>query len=229
MFSETTALKLSDQSKKFSPKQRVAIEYIALNPSSTRKEVASHVGVTDVTVYDWQKDPYFVEAVYETYMTAFGFKLPAVLEAMIREALSGNVQAGRLVLEHSGKLVKNVHVQVDSPFEKFLKAEVGGEYEDAEIVEAEYELDKLPARDKSNDKPYKRKITEKKKLKRAVSKQQKKAKALKARRERYALRVRAEKVGMKPLPPGRLSKGKRSIWIKKLKKLEATSSSASSS
>ena len=30
-----------------------------------------------------------------------------------------------------------------------------------------------------------------------------KAKELKARRERYALRVRAEKVGMKPLPPGR--------------------------
>jgi transposase-like protein len=57
------ALQSSNQSKSFSPKQRVAIEFIALNPSSTRKEVASHVGVTDTTVYDWQKDPYFVEAV----------------------------------------------------------------------------------------------------------------------------------------------------------------------
>ena len=222
MFSETTALKLSDQSKKFSPKQRVAIEYIALNPSSTRKEVASHVGVTDVTVYDWQKDPYFVEAVYETYMTAFGFKLPAVLEAMIREALSGNVQAGRLVLEHSGKLVKNVHVQVDSPFEKFLKAEVGGEYEDAEIIEAEYELDKLPERNSVNDTPHKRVRTEKKKLKRVLSKERKKAKELKARRERYALRERARKVGLEPLPPGRLSKGKREVWLNKLKNLEAS-------
>ena len=160
---------------------------------------------------------------------ALGFQLPAVLQAMVREAIAGNVQAGRLVLEHSGKLVKNVHVQVDSPFEKFLKAEVGGEYEDAEIIEAEYELDKLPERNSVNDTPHKRVRTEKKKLKRVLSKERKKAKELKARRERYALRVRAKKVGMKPLPPGRLSKGKRSIWIKKLKKLEATSSSVSSS
>ena len=29
---------------------------------------------------------------------------------MIREAVEGNVQAGRLVLEHSGKLVKNINV-----------------------------------------------------------------------------------------------------------------------
>jgi len=218
-----------DESKSFSPKQRIAIEFIALNPGSTRKEVASHVGVTDITIYDWQKNPHFVDAVYETYMTKFGFQLPSVLEAMIREALAGNVQAGRLVLEHSGKLVKNVHVQVDSPFEKFLKAEVGGEYEDAEIIEAEYELDKLPERNSVNDTPHKRVRTEKKKLKRVISKERKKAKELKARRERYALRVRAEKVGMKPLPPGRLSKGKRSVWINKLNKLEATSSSASSS
>ena len=229
MFNETTALQSSKQSKTFSPKQRIAIDYIALNPAATRVEIASHVGVAPNTVYDWQREPYFVDAVYETYMTSFGFQLPSVLEAMIREALTGNVQAGRLVLEHSGKLVKNVHIQVDSPFEKFLKAEVGGKYEDAEIIEAEYELDKLPVRDESNNKPYKRKRTEKKKLKRVLSKERKKANELKARRERYALRERAKKVGLKPLPPGRLSKGKRSVWIEELKKLEATSSSASSS
>ena len=229
MFSETTALKLSDQSKKFSPKQRIAIEFIAMNPAATKKEIASHVGVVTETIYDWQKEPYFVEAVYERYMMALGFQLPAVLQAMVREAIAGNVQAGRLILEHSGKLVKNVHVQVDSPFEKFLKAEVGGEYEDAEIIEAEYELNKLPERNSVNDTPHKRVKTEKKKLKRVLSKERKKAKELKARRERYALRVRAEKVGLKPLPPGRLSKGKREVWLKKLEKLEATSSSVSSS
>ena len=229
MFTETTALKLSDQSKSFSPKQRIAIEFIALNPGSTRKEIASHVGVTDITIYDWQKNPHFVDAVYETYMTKFGFQLPSVLEAMIREALAGNVQAGRLVLEHSGKLVKNVHVQVDSPFEKFLKAETDVEYEDAEIIEAEYDLDKLPERNSVNDKPHKRVRTEKKKLRRSISKQRKKANQLKTRRERYAIRVRAEKVGLKPLPVGRLSKGKREAWLKKLKKREATSSYVSSS
>ncbi len=222
MFSETTALKLGDQSKRFSPKQKIAIEFIAMNPAATKKEIADHVGVDPVTIYDWQREPNFVDSVYERYMLAFGFELPAVLQAMVREAVAGNVQAGRLILEHSGKLVKNVHVQVDSPFEKFLKAEVGGEYEDSEIIEAEYELDKLPIRDESNNKPNKRKKTEKKKLKRAVSKQRKKAKELKQRRERYALRVRAEKVGLEPLPPGRLSKGKREVWLNKLKSLEAS-------
>ena len=223
------AIQPRDESKSFSPKQRVAIEYIAMNPGSTRKEIASHVGVTDITIYDWQKNPHFVDAVYETYMTKFGFQLPSVLEAMIREALAGNVQAGRLVLEHSGKLVKNVHIQVDSPFEKFLKAETDVEYEDAEIIEAEYDLDKLPERNTENDKPEKRKVKEKKKIKRAVSKQRKKILQAKARRERYALRVRAKKVGLKPLPIGRLSKGKRQVWIEKLKKLEVTSSVSSSS
>ena len=222
MFSDTTTLQSSNQSKKFSPKQRIAIEFIAMNPAATKKEIASHVGVVTETIYDWQKEPHFVDAVYERYMMALGFQLPAVLQAMVREAIAGNVQAGRLILEHSGKLVKNVHVQVDSPFEKFLKAEVGGEYEDSEIIEAEYELDKLPIRDESNNKPNKRKKTEKKKLKRAVSKQRKKAKELKQRRERYALRVRAEKVGLEPLPPGRLSKGKREVWLNKLKSLEAS-------
>ena len=215
-------LQPSNQSKTFSPKQRIAIDYIALNPAATRVEIASHVGVTPTTVYDWQREPYFVDAVYETYMTAFGFQLPSVLEAMIREALTGNVQAGRLVLEHSGKLVKNVHVQVDSPFEKFLKAETEVEFEDAEVIEAEYDLDKLPERNTENDNPHKRKNEEKQKLNLSVARQKKKSKQLKSRRENYKLIKRAEKVGLKLLPPGRWSKGKREAWLNKLKKLEAS-------
>jgi len=222
MFNETTALQSSKQSKTFSPKQRIAIDYIALNPAATRVEIASHVGVAPNTVYDWQREPYFVDAVYETYMTSFGFQLPSVLEAMIREALTGNVQAGRLVLEHSGKLVKNVHVQVDSPFEKFLKAETEVEFEGAEVIEAEYDLDKLPERDKSNDEPNKRVKKEKQNLKLSVAQQKKKARQLKSRRENYRLIKRAEKVGLELLPPGRWSKGKREAWLNKLKKLEAS-------
>ena len=216
------AIQPRDESKSFSPKQRVAIEYIAMNPGSTRKEIASHVGVTDITIYDWQKNPHFVDAVYETYMTKFGFQLPSVLEAMIREALTGNVQAGRLVLEHSGKLVKNVHVQVDSPFEKFLKSETEVEFDEVEVIEAEYDLDKLPERDKSNDTPHKRVKKEKQKLKLSVAQHKKKTKQLKTRRDNYKLKKRAEKVGLKLLPPGRWSKGKREAWLNKLKKLEGS-------
>ena len=70
----------------------------------------------------------------------------------------GNVQAGRLVLEHSGKLVKNINVTVDSPFEKFLKAE---QIDDAEIIDADSEevsniIETLPERDPVNDKPKKK-------------------------------------------------------------------------
>ena len=39
-------------------------------------------------------------------MVTFGSRLPTVLNSMVREAEAGNVQAGRLVLEHSGKLIK---------------------------------------------------------------------------------------------------------------------------
>ena len=123
-------------------------------------------------------------------------------------------------MEHSGKLVKNVHVQVDSPFEKFLKAETEVEFDDAEVIEAEYDLDKLPKRDKSNDTPHKRVKKEKQKLKLSVAQHKKKTKQLKTRRDNYKLKKRAEKVGLKLLPPGRWSKGKREAWLNKLKKLE---------
>jgi len=225
MINKSVALQPGSESKSFSPKQRIAIEFIALNPSATKKEIANHVGVTDVTIWDWQKNPNFVDAVYETYMTKFGSQLPLVLESMIREAVSGNVQAGRLVLEHSGKLVKNVHVQVDSPFEKFLKSEV--EFDEVEVIDAEeINFKELPERNPENDFPEKRKKKEKKNLQQAISKSKKKAKQLKARKERYQLLKRAKEVGLKPLPPGRWSKGKKEDWLNKLKKLESTSSSS---
>ena len=228
MLNKSVALQPSSESKSFSPKQRIAIEFIALNPSATKKEIASHVGVTDVTIWDWQKNPHFVDAVYDTYMTKFGSQLPLVLESMIREAVSGNVQAGRLVLEHSGKLVKNVHVQVDSPFEKFLKSEV--EFDEVEVIDAEeINFKELPERNPENDFPEKRKKKEKKNLQQAISKSKKKAKQLNARKERYQLLKRAKDVGLKPLPPGRWSKGKKEAWLNKLKKLESTSSSSDSS
>ena len=113
-----------------------AIELFALNPSITIKEVASEVGVSDVCVAKWRQDPIFIDKIYERYMTEFGSQLPSVINAMVREAKHGNVQAARLVLEHSGKLVKNVNITIDSPFEKFLKAEkTEVEYVDADIEE----------------------------------------------------------------------------------------------
>ena len=86
-------------------KKESAIELYAFNPEITRDEVAKRLGVSVFTVDSWRRNPNFMEAIYDRYMLEFGGEIPAVLAAMVREARSGNVQAGRLVLEHSGKLV----------------------------------------------------------------------------------------------------------------------------
>ena len=94
---------------KRNPNKLAAIDIFALQPSITTKEVAKKLNISHHTISNWRKDPNFIDACYERYMLIFGSQLPSVLNAMIREAKEGNVQAGRLVLEHSGKLVKNVN------------------------------------------------------------------------------------------------------------------------
>ena len=125
-----------DSIEKWKPQQILLLEYLIENPSATRAEMAEVSDVSIGTIANWLKEPIFVEAFYDKYMIAFGSKLPAVLNSMVREALEGNVQAGRLVLEHSGKLVKNVHIKHESPFEKFIASESIKDITDAEFDEA---------------------------------------------------------------------------------------------
>ena len=117
---------------KRNPMKIAAIEMFALSPYTSSKKVAEKLGISIHTIHAWRKDPNFIEACYDRYMVEFGSQLPSVLNAMVREAQEGNVQAARLVLEHSGKLVKNVNITIDSPFEKFLK-----NVPDVEVVEDE--------------------------------------------------------------------------------------------
>lgn len=192
-----------------------AVELYALKPDITAKEVADAVGVSKTIVYNWRKDPNFVDAIYDRYMVEFGSELPAVLQAMIREAKAGNVQAGRLILEHSGKLVKNVNITVDSPYEKFLKAEKTEiEFEDAEIEEIvdsipDMEAD-LPERDPQDQ--SKRVQKEKKKIKERVVKESEKKEYNKKRREWYKWNKRAKAVGVDPLPSRRPTPAQRKDW-----------------
>ena len=123
--------------------RRRAAELLALNPDMSAKEVADKIQVHQATITNWRQDPNFVDMVYDIYMVEFGAEIPSVLKAMIREAKAGNVQAGRLVLEHSGKLVKNINITVDSPFEKFLKADEI-EYQDAEIQDIVEDIPDIP-------------------------------------------------------------------------------------
>ena len=189
------------------PQKVLAIELFALNPAMTAKEVAAKVGVSDICVAKWRQDPNFIDKIYERYMTEFGSHLPAVINSMVREAKHGNVQAARLVLEHSGKLVKNVNITIDSPFEKFLKSD---DIQDAEIVEVFDDVvipEDLPER-----KPSKTVKEEKIVLKKIIDKEKKKKSRNEMRKEWYAWKKRAEAVGIKPLSAKRPTKGQRKEW-----------------
>jgi hypothetical protein len=203
------------------PAKHKAIELYASQPSITANEVAAACGVTTEVVYKWRTDNNFIEAIYDRYMVEFGSQLPSVLQAMVREAKEGNVQAGRLVLEHSGKLVKNVNVTIDSPFEKFLKKT--DDIQDAEIVEDDVVLelvDELPVKEdlppRNDESQLKRVYREKKSLNKTIKDEIKRQEYNKKQKEWYEWRKRAKAVGIEPLKGKRPTKGQRKAWQKSI-------------
>ena len=200
-----------------------AVELYALQPDITAAEVAKELSVSAALIYVWRKNPNFVDAIYNRYMIEFGGELPAVLQAMVREAKAGNVQAGRLVLEHSGKLVKNVNITIDSPFEKFLKAEkVEVEYEDAEIeeiVDSIPDIDgELPKRNTEDQRQRVRK--EKKKIKKAIKTEKQKQAYNKKRKEGNEWLSRGQKMGVDPLPARRPTPAQKKTWREEIVRRE---------
>jgi len=207
--------------------QMAAIDLMIHNPDLNKKQLAEQINVSHRTIQSWFADDRFVDMYYKKYMVSFNAKLPMVLNSMIREAIEGNVQAGRLVLEHSGKLVKNINVTVDSPFEKFLKAE---QIDAEDILDAESEevaeiIETLPERNPENDKPKKRQIKEKKAVERIKEgKPPSRQKKREDRANRYALLQRAKKVGLEPLPSRRPTASEKRKWLEKLAELESKKS-----
>jgi len=92
--------------------QKAAIDLLIHNPNLSKQQLANELDVTERTIQNWFADDRFVDMYYKKYMVEFNSQLPMVLNSMVREAVEGNVQAGRLVLEHSGKLIKNINVTV---------------------------------------------------------------------------------------------------------------------
>ena len=210
---------------KKNPAKTLAAELLALNPHLTIEKVASKVGVTERTVHLWKQDPNFVEAIYDRYMLEFGSEIPSVLNAMVREAKEGNVQAGRLVLEHSGKLVKNVNVTIDSPFEKFLKgAQVAEVVSDEDIIEVAAEIvtedDGLPERNTEDQ--GKRASREKKLTIKEIKKEEQRVKYNAKQKEWYRWRKRAEKVGISPLKSRRPTPAQRKEWQRSIVQAESS-------
>lgn len=205
--------------KKISERQKAA-EMMALDPDMTVKQIATKLKVHEQTVLNWRRDPNFVDMVYQIYMVEFGAEIPGVLSSMIREAKAGNVQAGRLVLEHSGKLVKNINVTVDSPFEKFLKADQAEvEYVDAEVQDIVEDIEEtqdivLPER-KIEDQRARTK-SEFQTIKRVAQNSRRRMN----RNKMHKWKQRAKAVGIDPLPAGRPTKAQKKEWIELVRAAE---------
>ena len=212
-----------------------AVDMLASDLTLTYKDIANKIGVHPKTLMRWLKNGDFIDSVYKGYMEVAGVHIPSVVQAMIEEARLGNVHAARLILEHFGKLENKLKIQVESNFEKFMKTDAK-EVEFFEVTEDQNNtLDllsehvgidiELPERDDSNDDPDERKKAEKKNLKKRVSSyaRAKRTTDKQKQNERYAIRRRAEKVGLELLSPGRHTKTIRDRWMEKLEELENTS------
>ena len=198
--------------------RRRAAELLALNPDMSAKEVADRIKVHQATITNWRQDPNFVDLVYDIYMVEFGAEIPSVLKAMIREAKAGNVQAGRLVLEHSGKLIKNINITIDSPFEKFLKADEI-EYQDAEIQDIVDDIPEIPDVVLPERKAENQQMRTREEFS-SIKKERKNLKRKLSRNKMYHLKERARAAGVEILPNGRPKKSVKEAWIAEIEAKE---------
>ena len=196
-----------------------AIEVYACKPDIRHQDAAAMLKVSENTLYKLRRDPNFWEQVYNYYMDTFEGDVVGILRAMVREGLAGNVQAGRLVLEHSGKLQKNINITIQSPFEKWMdKAKGGVEIEDAEIIEdlkaIEDDFSDLPPR--SADKGTWKARNDHIAVRNATTKEESRVRRNEARKIMRRWLKRANAVGVEPLPARRPTPGQRKAWEKKI-------------
>lgn len=88
-----------------------AVEIYGTQPMIEHQKVAEMLDISEGVLLNIRRDPNFWSKVYDFYMVAFEGDVVDVLRAMVR-GKAGNVQAGRLVLEHSGKLQKTLILQL---------------------------------------------------------------------------------------------------------------------
>ena len=196
-----------------------AVEIYACKPDIRHQDAAEMLKVSENTLYKLRRDPNFWAEVYNFYMVTFEGDVVGVLRAMVREARAGNVPAGRLVLEHSGKLQKNINITISSPFEKWMEKKEGGiEIQDAEIIE---DLQALP--DDFSDLPPRseEKGTWKARndhiaVRNATTKEESRIRRNKARKIMRSWLKRAKLANVDPLPARRPTPGQRKAWEKKI-------------
>ena len=173
-----------------------AVDIYATTPNVQHNFVADELGISYKTLLKLRKDADFWKKVWDTYLVTYEADVLDVCRAMVREALAGNTSAGRLVLEHSGKLQKNINITISSPFEQYLESQERKQLEPSkEVIEAEL----VPVEIQQEFQHIDRELEKKKAV-------------LEKRRELYSWSRRAEAVGIAPMPPRRPTKGQRLDW-----------------
>ena len=222
---------MSNLAKKehFTSKQKIAIEYLAVNPGMSNKELSSLIKVKLRTLSGWRNNPKFIDAQYDRFMEITGKELPALVMALIEEGKQGNVKAIELALKHFGKFQDSVTIKIESPFMQHLKVNeiTQDNFMDAEFSVVTDEPIELPPRNYENDEPMSRVRDEnkrvkkiKKRVKRVNKCSSKYKKYLKNKQARKKIIDRANAVELEPLPPGRPTEAARRKWMKQLEKLE---------
>ena len=184
-----------------------AVDIYATTPNVQHKDVADELGVSYKTLLKLRKDADFWKKVWDTYLVTYEADVLDVCRSMVREALAGNVQAGRLVLEHSGKLQKNINITISSPFEKYLESQERKQLEPSKEV---FNLSNDTIGSTQNAEVVPVEIQQE--FQHIDSELLKKKAVLEKRRELYSWSRRAEAVGIAPMPPRRPTKGQRLDW-----------------
>ena len=185
-----------------------AVEIYATQPNIHHKDVANELGINPKTLKKLRSDANFWKQVYDYFMVSYEGEIIDVVRAMLREDKAGNTSAGRLVMEHSGKLKQHLNIRITSPYEQWMSSQgkqlepskelltlrngVSPSIQNAEIIE--------PSEDVKADID----VIDKKLIK--------KKKWLERRRELHSWFKRAEAVGIAPMPARRPTKGQRLAW-----------------
>ena len=175
-----------------------AVDIYATTPNVQHKDVADELGINYKTLLKLRKDADFWKKVWDTYLVTYEADVLDVCRSMVREALAGNTSAGRLVLEHSGKLQKNINITISSPFERWLANEDRKQLEPSKEINC-IEAELVPEAIQQEGQHIDRELIKKKAT-------------LEKRRELYGWSRRAEAVGIAPMPPRRPTKGQRLEW-----------------
>ena len=182
-----------------------AVDIYATTPNVQHNFVADELGISYKTLLKLRKDADFWKKVWDTYLVTYEADVLDVCRAMVREALAGNTSAGRLVLEHSGKLQKNINITISSPFEQYLESQERKQLEPSKEIQRNnssidiQDAEVVPEEIKQEFQHINRELIKKKVY-------------LEKRRELYGWSRRAEAVGIAPLPPRRPTKGQRLDW-----------------